>query len=279
MTSPRPPADGDEERDATTPDGEHRADGEGRHEDSAELAGQDFSDVSLGQLLREVRQRRALSLGEVERDTRINRDYLEALEQERYELLPAPVYTRGFVRAYARHLGLDEEAALSLLPAELPSPPGLEPIASLRGGPRTFLPSVNPPVIAAVGIGLGLLAAAALALTLLNGGGAAPAASPAGAPAASTVTATAPSSSGAAGDATPAATVPPFELGETPNFIGVDSETAQALLTQLGLQFVVIEVDTSDAPKGSVFAQTPEPGSPIEANDDVTLIVSKRAGE
>lgn len=279
MTSPRPPADGDEERDATTPNGEHRADGEGRHEDSAELAGQDFSDVSLGQLLREVRQRRALSLGEVERDTRINRDYLEALEQERYELLPAPVYTRGFVRAYARHLGLDEEAALSLLPAELPSPPGLEPIASLRGGPRTFLPSVNPPVIAAVGIGLGLLAIVALSLALLSDDGAAPAASPAGAPAASTVTATAPSSSGAAGDATPAATVPPFELGETPNFIGVDSETAQALLTQLGLQFVVIEVDTSDAPKGSVFAQTPEPGSPIEANDDVTLIVSKRAGE
>ena len=74
------------------------------------------------------------------------------------------------------------------------------------------------------------------------------------------------------------ATVSPFELGQTPNFIGVDSETAQALLTQLGLRFIVVEVDTSEAPTGSVFAQTPEPGSPIDADGDVTLIVSKGSG-
>ncbi len=278
MAGPPPPANADDEQGAAaTPDGD--GDGESRHGDPAQPAEQGYGDVGLGRLLREVRQSRALSLGEVERDTRINRDYLQALEQERYELLPAPVYTRGFVRAYARHLGLDAEAVVALLPADLPRPPGLEPIAALRGGPRALLPAVNRPLIAAAGLGLGLLAAVALSLALLRGDGAAPADAPPDAAAASTATAPVASGDGPGATARPAATVPPFALGETPNFIGVDSEVAQALLTQLGLQFVVIAVDTSEAPQGTVFAQTPEPGSPIEANDDVTLIVSKAAGE
>ena len=96
---------------------------------------------------------------------------------------------------------------------------------------------------------------------------------------ASTVTAPATPGGGPTSADASGAAVPPFAVGETPDFIGVDSEVAQALLTQLGLQYVVIEVDTSEAPQGVVFAQTPEPGSPIEANDDVTLIVSKGAGE
>jgi hypothetical protein len=308
MTGPRPPQDGDDEPGATPPPS-------GEYEQQLPPAGvppeelsqpfeapeppaperraperlapeppaaepppaDQFVDVNLGDLFREVRQNRALTLAEVERDTRINRDYLEALEQERYELLPAPVYTRGFVRAYARHLGLNEEGALSLLPDELPTPIGLEPIAGLRGGSRASLRSVNLPLLAAVAGALGLLAIVALSLIWLRDDGGT-AADPLPVP---VVTATA--SSAVTGTVTPdarsVATVPPFELGETPNFIGVDSETAQVLLTTLGLRFVVIEVDTSDAPAGTVFAQTPEPGDPIDASGDVTLIVSKGISE
>jgi len=291
MTGPRAPQDGDDAL-GVTPEGEaepslssslppEAADQASADQAGADQAGADqFSDVSLGQLFREVRQNRALTLAEVERDTRINRDYLEALEQERYELLPAPVYTRGFVRAYARHLGLDEEGALSLLPADLPAPIGLEPIAGLRGGSRASLRSLNLPLLSVVGGVLGLLAIVVFSLVWLRGSG--PEA--VDTPAAPTATASAaPSSGGASGTPTgigvqSVATVPPFELGQTPNFIGVDSETAQALLTQLGLRFVVIEVDTSDAPAGSVFAQTPEPGAPIDADGDVTLIVSRGSG-
>jgi hypothetical protein len=298
MTGPRPPQDGDDEPGATPPPS-------GGYEQQLPPAGvppeelsqpfevpeppaaeppaaeppaaDQFIDVNLGDLFREVRQNRALTLAEVERDTRINRDYLEALEQERYELLPAPVYTRGFVRAYARHLGLNEEGALSLLPDELPAPIGLEPIAGLRGGSRASLRSVNLPLLAAVAGALGLLAIVALSLIWLRDDGGT-AADPLPVPvvtetASSAVTVT------VTPDARSVATVPPFELGETPNFIGVDSETAQVLLTTLGLRFVVIEVDTSDAPAGTVFAQTPEPGEPIDASGDVTLIVSKGISE
>jgi len=223
-------------------------------------------DVSLGELLREARIQRALTLADVERDTRINRDYLEALEHEHYDVLPAPVYARGFLRSYARHLELDVEEVSSLLPAELPQPPGLEPLPGLRRGSRPALPAVDWP-LAAVVIGAGAIVLVLIFAASRLGGGSEADAPPPAPPAATASPAASPGVS-------PAATVPPFAVGETPNFVGVDRDTAQALLTQLGQRFVVIEIATSAAPRGLVFAQAPEPGSAIEAGGDVTLIVS-----
>ena len=88
--------------------------------------------VRLGAWLRSERLRRGFSYAEVERDTHINRLYLEALEDEHYDVLPAPIYTRGFVKLYARMLGIDPSAAVAMLPDDLPTPPGLEPSAALR---------------------------------------------------------------------------------------------------------------------------------------------------
>ncbi len=88
--------------------------------------------VRLGAWLRSERLRRGFSYAEVERDTHINRLYLEALEDEHYDVLPAPVYTRGFVKLYARMLGIDPSGASAMLPDDLPTPPGLEPSAALR---------------------------------------------------------------------------------------------------------------------------------------------------
>ena len=45
------------------------------------------------------------SLSDAERETRINRRYLEALENEDDSKMPAAVYTRGFIRTYAQYLG------------------------------------------------------------------------------------------------------------------------------------------------------------------------------
>ena len=64
----------------------------------------EVDDVSLGELLREARRQRAITLADVERDTRINATYIGALEAERFDVLPAPVYARGFLRSYARYL-------------------------------------------------------------------------------------------------------------------------------------------------------------------------------
>jgi hypothetical protein len=61
----------------------------------------------IGSSLREARSRRGLELSQVERDTRIRSRYLAALEDERFDVLPAPAYARGFLRTYADYLGLD----------------------------------------------------------------------------------------------------------------------------------------------------------------------------
>ena len=81
----------------------------------------------------------------------------------------------------------------------------------------------------------------------------------------------------AATEAPVLATVPPFEPGETPSFIGVSRETAEDTLGDLGLSYVVIEAATDEAAAGVVFGQSPQPGDTLEAGADVTLIVSQGA--
>lgn len=67
----------------------------------------------LGNRLREARERLGLDLDQVEASTRIRRVFLEALEEERFDVLPADVYARGFLQNYARFLGLDPKEILA----------------------------------------------------------------------------------------------------------------------------------------------------------------------
>jgi cytoskeletal protein RodZ len=67
---------------------------------------------TIGQKLRQARTDRGLELSEVERATKIRVKFLEAMEEDRWDEMPAPVYARGFLDIYARHLGLDHEAIL-----------------------------------------------------------------------------------------------------------------------------------------------------------------------
>jgi flagellar biosynthesis protein FlhG len=60
-----------------------------------------------GAALRRTRLARGLELGQITEVTKVNPVYLRCLEEERFEALPAAVYVRGFVTAYARCLGLD----------------------------------------------------------------------------------------------------------------------------------------------------------------------------
>lgn len=77
----------------------------------------------LGSLLSRAREARGLTIEDAERDTRISRRYLQALEAEQFEVIPAPVYARGFLRSYSQYLGLDPQEALALFPRdEEPSP-------------------------------------------------------------------------------------------------------------------------------------------------------------
>ena len=70
---------------------------------------------SAGSVLASARLRHGLSLQEVASRTRIPRSTLEAIEGERWGDLPGKAYVRGFIRLYAREVGLDPRVALALV--------------------------------------------------------------------------------------------------------------------------------------------------------------------
>lgn len=67
---------------------------------------------SIGEFFRQVRETKGLTIDEVASKTRIRSDYVRALEEGNFAKLPDQVFARGFVRSYARSLGLDEEDAI-----------------------------------------------------------------------------------------------------------------------------------------------------------------------
>lgn len=77
-----------------------------------------MSQTGLGAALRRAREEQGLTLEDAERDTRISKRYLDALENERFDVVPAPVYARGFLRSYSQYLGLDPNEVLSLYPRD-----------------------------------------------------------------------------------------------------------------------------------------------------------------
>jgi cytoskeletal protein RodZ len=68
---------------------------------------------NFGERLKRERELREVSPNEIVVATRISQRFLEALENEQWEKLPGGVFNRGFVRAIARYLGLDEENLLA----------------------------------------------------------------------------------------------------------------------------------------------------------------------
>ncbi|MEX2373809.1 MAG: helix-turn-helix domain-containing protein [Dehalococcoidia bacterium] len=211
--------------------------------------------------LRDARTRAGLSFADVERDTRINRVYIEAIEDGRFEALPAPVYARGFARSYARYLGLDPEEAAAAVPRDLPAPAGLEPMPGLRRTVTPVLPAINPPVVIAIAVAVALVVAAVILVPRLGGpdGLDDPRATGTG-----TATST----------AVAAATIPPFEEGEAPDFTGVSREEAEQVIEDIGATPLIVEA-AANAPAGTVFAQTPEPGGELGPGSVMTLFVAQ----
>lgn len=67
----------------------------------------------FGDKLRREREMRGVTLDEIAEATKIGTRSLRALEEERFDQLPGGIFNKGFVRSYARFLGLDEEQAVA----------------------------------------------------------------------------------------------------------------------------------------------------------------------
>jgi cytoskeleton protein RodZ len=77
------------------------------------------ADLTFGEELRRERLIREVSLDEISASTKISIRLLTALESSDVKKLPAPVFTRGFIRAYSRHLGLDPDEMVNAYIADV----------------------------------------------------------------------------------------------------------------------------------------------------------------
>jgi cytoskeletal protein RodZ len=67
----------------------------------------------FGDKFRKAREAKGISLDDVSNVTKISSRNLKAIEEERFDQLPGGVFNRGFIRAYAKHLGLNDEEAVT----------------------------------------------------------------------------------------------------------------------------------------------------------------------
>jgi cytoskeletal protein RodZ len=72
----------------------------------------------LGEELKRRREELGLTLAQISESTRIGTRFLKAIEENDYGILPEGIYTRSFIRAYARHVKMNEEEALKVYSEE-----------------------------------------------------------------------------------------------------------------------------------------------------------------
>ncbi len=69
-------------------------------------------ELELGSLLKRARQEKGLSLDDIQEETKIRKKYLEAIEENNFDVLPGNVYLKVFIKGYAREVGIDYQKLL-----------------------------------------------------------------------------------------------------------------------------------------------------------------------
>ncbi len=121
---------------------------------------------SFGENLRREREKRKITLEQISQSTKISTRMLHALEEEKFSQLPGGIFNKGFVRAYARCVGLDEEQTVAdYLEASGEAPPVLPEVPPEQPAPR-IVEEEPPRRPLPWGLFAALLLLAALALSL-----------------------------------------------------------------------------------------------------------------
>lgn len=76
----------------------------------------------IGAILKKERESRKITLEQVEEATKIRRKYLDAIENEKFEVLPGEVYVKGFVATYLKYLGIKDRADVNEILKPKPAP-------------------------------------------------------------------------------------------------------------------------------------------------------------
>ncbi len=101
--------------------------------------------ISVGEALRRERLRRNLDLDQISSELKISAKFLDAIENEQFERLPARIFAKSFVRQYAHLLELDEDELAEEVQRVLQPPPS-NPLAAQREAapePEIALPRVD----------------------------------------------------------------------------------------------------------------------------------------
>ncbi len=77
---------------------------------------------SIGEALRNARLEKGFTFEQIENDTKIQRRYLEAMENEQWEILPGQVYLKSFFRIYSRYVGISETYYYQLMNEQIARP-------------------------------------------------------------------------------------------------------------------------------------------------------------
>jgi len=220
--------------------------------------------TELGKSLSQARVQRGLTLEDCERDTRISKRYLDALEREDWRVFPAPVYSRAFLRTYAQYLGLNPAELMRLFQTQTEEPPAFKPLPEIQAPAATGSMSW----LLAGGVLLFLLIAG-IFLYYSSGGG--------GEPKTTAITSPTITAEASGGGPAPVAgrAVGEIKKGIVPDLKDVQLDDALAALSQAGLSYVVVETDKVSGQPGVVASQDPAPGTKGGGSTSVTLVVPR----
>ena len=118
---------------------------------SGESAAPEAPRTGPGELLRNRRKERGLSLEQVADDLHLDQHIIEALEAERFTDIGVPVFVRGHLKAYARTLRMDEAPVLDAYQAVQPEDQQ-EPVLTRRAPERRVTITPGPWAMGAVGL-------------------------------------------------------------------------------------------------------------------------------
>jgi transcriptional regulator with XRE-family HTH domain len=220
----------------------------------------------LGKTLSQARVARGLTLEDCERDTRISKRYLDALEREDWKIFPAPVYSRAFLRTYAQYLSLDPQQLMRMYQAQ--EEPEIRPLPEISAAPATG--SMNW-TLAGIVVAFLVIAGAFLYLSTRNEGGGGD-----GTNVQAQDTATVePEGLGGAPQQGLGKPVGTIEKNVVPNLAGVRLDDALAALQQAEIDYVVVETDSVEGTPGVISSQNPNPGTKASNSTSVTLVVPR----
>jgi cytoskeletal protein RodZ len=98
---------------------------------------------TLGEELRRRREERGTTLTDISEATRIGTRFLKAIESDNFSILPGGIFTRSFIRAFAKQVGMNEDEAISLYQQQITGPVAEPQSSPAEQRPRTG-PSIDP---------------------------------------------------------------------------------------------------------------------------------------